>query len=292
MLNDMTRTRRGDMPPEQQARVDRLLAEFMAAVDALTEARGLQKGIARSQLPSSMNAVLGRDDLTIQAQFRQENRVGTYIQNPEISLTPQQAFSNASWESGFEDPFIIQFPAGLLDLSTEQRQSTLEKVASEHIDSEFKRFMILLSLMRTRPIFGPTPPAMDGRSVLLLLPRQEGQKKSTEAIMNAVKANGLVAIEAEDIRKGKSAVREMWESLNRSGLVIADLAGPDAEVMYGLGIAHTVGKETILLLPQGSRYLTDIPKTHRVEYEDSDAGRARLTEQLTELLGSLRQPIS
>jgi len=54
MLFDMTRTRSGNMSPELQAGVDRLIEEFMAAVNAITDDRHLQRGIARSQLPSSM----------------------------------------------------------------------------------------------------------------------------------------------------------------------------------------------------------------------------------------------
>jgi hypothetical protein len=84
----------------------------------------------------------------------------------------------------------------------------------------------------------------------------------------------------------------MWLSLNRAAIIIADLTGADAGVMYGLGIAHTLGKETILVQPQGSKYLTDIPRTHRIEYEDSKAGRARLEEQLWEMLRSMLQPIA
>jgi hypothetical protein len=60
--------------------------------------------------------------------------------------------------------------------------------------------------------------------------------------------------------------------------------------MYGLGIAHTLGKETILIHPQGSKYLTDIPRTYRIEYEVSEAGRAKLEEQLSLMLGTMLAP--
>ena len=70
MLCDKTRTRSGDMSLELQARIDRLLDEFMQSVDAIAQDRHLQKGIARSQLPSSMVAILDRDTLSILAQFR------------------------------------------------------------------------------------------------------------------------------------------------------------------------------------------------------------------------------
>ena len=73
--------------------------------------------------------------------------------------------------------------------------------------------------------------------------------------------------------------------------MVADLTGPDPGVMYGLGIAHTVGKETILICPHGSEYLVDIPNAHRIDYEDSDSGRIKLLQTLSEKLKILLEPM-
>jgi hypothetical protein len=62
--------------------------------------------------------------------------------------------------------------------------------------------------------------------------------------------------------------------------------------MYALGIAHTVGKETLLIYPKGSRYLVDIPRTHRIEYEDSESGREKLKGDLTRLLAEILEPVT
>ena len=292
MLNEMTRIRNGNMSPELQAKVDELIEEFMAIVNAMAEDRHLQKGIARSQLPNSMVAILDKEKLSILAQFRLENRFASYFNNSNIALTPQQAANSAQWEFGLEDAFIIQFPKELLEQSTEQRHSDLRKISSQHIDQEFNRFMVLLSLMRTRPIFGQAPLTASARSLFLLMSQDKDQRKNYETILKAIESNGIVADEAEDIRNGRSSVRDMWYSLNQAAIVVADLTGSDAGVMYGLGIAHTIGKETILIHPKGSKYLTDIPRTYRIEYEDSNVGRAKLQEQLREMLQSMTETIS
>jgi hypothetical protein len=82
-----------------------------------------------------MVAILDKENLSILAQFRLENRTASYFYRPDIALTPQQAANSAQWEFGFEDPFVIQFPEILLEQSSEQRRPDLEKIASEHIDS-------------------------------------------------------------------------------------------------------------------------------------------------------------
>jgi hypothetical protein len=291
MLNDVARMRSGEMEAELSAKVDKLIDEFMAIVDATTEERHLQRGIARSQLPCSMVAILDKKSLSILAQFRLENRTASYFYKPDIALTRQQAANSAQWEFGFDDAFIIQFSANLIEQSAQERHAALQEVASTHIDSEFQRLEKMLSLMRTRPIFGQAAEPVGAKTLFLLLPRDANLRGNEKAILDASRANNLLIEEAEDIRNGRSAVREIWYSLNHAAVIIADLTGPDAGVMYGLGIAHTLGKETILIYPQGSKYLTDIPRTHRIEYENSDAGRAKLEEQLSLMLGTMLAPV-
>jgi hypothetical protein len=290
MMHDGARSRSGSMPTELQEEIDRMLDEFMAEVEAISQDRHLQKGIVRSQLPCDMLAVVDKDNLYVVAQLRSENRTSTYIYNPEASWTPQKVLNSAQWEFRFTDPFLIQFPASLVAEKNE-RHEALRKIASDHIDSEFNRFMGLLSLLRTRPIFGPAPGASSPEMALLLLPSPEEPDKNSQAIIQAAEVEELMVVLAEDIRRGKSAVKEMWTSINEARIVIADLTGPDPSVMYGLGIAHTVGKETILICPQGSEYLAGIPNTHRIEYEDSDDGRMRLQQALSEMLKDLLGPM-
>jgi hypothetical protein len=290
MMHDGARSRGGTMPTELLEKVDRLLDEFMAEVDTISQDRYLQKGIARSQLPCDMLAVVDKDNLYVVAQLRSENRTSTYIYNPEASWSPQKVLNSAQWEFRFTDPFLIRFPASLVAEKNE-RHETLRKIASEHIDSEFTRFMSLLSLLRTRPVFGPASGASSPEMAFLLLPSPEGLDKNSQAIIQAAEAEGLTILLAEDIRRGKSVVRGMWTSINEARIVIADLTGPDPSVMYGLGIAHTVGKKTILICPQGSEYLAGIPNTYRIEYEDSDSGRMKLQQDLSEKLKVLLEPM-
>jgi hypothetical protein len=292
MLYDRSRARSGDMPEDLQVKVDDFLQEFMGLVDSSVEERHLQRGIARSQLPSSMVALLDRDSLFIMAQFRPEDRISQYLINPNLAFTMEKAHTNAQWEFGFEDPFVIQFPANLLDQSPAQRRASLEKIADEHIESEFLRFMSLLGLVRTRPIFGSVPAPVDSRTAILLLPPEEIGGDKHRLMVRAAEGMGWQCELPEDIRSGKAAVRALWLSINQSPVTIADLTGEDPAVMYALGIAHTVGRETILIRPKGSKLLADIPRTRGIEYEDGPEGRKKLEEQLGKILDYLRQPMA
>src|SRR5512137_1664586 len=220
MLSDKSRMRSGDMEAELSARVDALLDEFMAAVDAMTEERHLQRGIARSQLPSSMVAILDKESLTVMGQFRLENRVASFFHRPDIALAYQQADNSARWEFGFEDPFIIQIPAALMEQSEKSRKAALQSIAGRHIDSEYQRLEEKLSLMRSRPIFGEAGEPVMAKSLLLLLSKNGGQAVAEKAILSAISANDLPYEGAPDIQSGRSAVRELWYSINHAALIM------------------------------------------------------------------------
>lgn len=277
----------GDMPPELRERVDRIAEEFVAIVDRLVDERHLQKGIARIQLPCSIVFILDRDWFYILGQFRVENRITGYYHRPDKSMSPQKIADNARWEFGFEDAFVIQLPADVLEKGADERRSSLQEIASKHIDEEFLRLAQLLNLIRTRPVFGPANYPVQSGSLLLLLPRDGKARVNTDLIKRAVGASGLLGEEAEDIRNGKATVREIWQSINQAAVILADLTGADPQVMYCLGIAHTLGKDTILVHPQSSKYLIDIPRTESIEYEDSAQGREKLEEQIRETMSSL-----
>jgi hypothetical protein len=285
------RNQGGTMPAELQRKVDELLDQFVAMVDAVSEERHLQRGIARSLLPCSIAAILDGENLFLVAQLRSENLFSVYVYTPETTWLPDKVMNNASWEFGFEDPFLLQFPAGLLEASEEERREDVRRLATEHVDSEFKRFMSRLSLLRTRPIFGSAPSAVDARSAFLLLPSPWGSSRIFEAVSRAAEANRLYVNVLEEIRAGRSAIRGAWISINESRVVIADLTGPDPGVMYALGMAHTVGKETVLIYPKGSSYLVDLPKILRIEYEENEDGAAKVERELSAMLAGLIQPI-
>jgi hypothetical protein len=290
MMHTGTLTRGGNMPTELQENVDKLLNEFISEVDAITQERHLQRGVARSLLPCSLVAVLDRDQLSVVAQLRTENRASSYLYDPESSFDYRKLLNNAVWEFGFEDPFIIQFPEKLLSESPDERKAELREIAAKHIDSEFTRLQGLLNLMRTRPIYGAVTQSSGDRDALILAP-PDGSSPVDQSITRAVELNGMMPNLAGDIREGKAAIRNMWLSINEARMIVADLTGPDPGVMYGLGIAHTVGKETILIRPRGTKYLTGIPKTQSLEYDTGEEGQKKLEYDLSKLIKSLIQGI-
>ena len=84
------------------------------------------------------------------------------------------------------------------------------------------------------------------------------------------------------------------ESICEARIVLADLTGFNPNVMYELGIAHTVGKDTLILYQnrnnEGTRFPFDLAHIRRIEYENTMAGGQKLETDLKETLGNILNP--
>lgn len=76
-----------------------------------------------------------------------------------------------------------------------------------------------------------------------------------EVIREAADAAGLRSFRADAISSAGSIIDQIFESIAKSGLVVADLTGRNQNVMYELGLANAMGKDTVLL----SQEIDDVP---------------------------------
>jgi hypothetical protein len=78
----------------------------------------------------------------------------------------------------------------------------------------------------------------------------------------------LNVIRADDIFGPRKIINDIWQSINKAGLIIADISIHNANVFYELGIAHTLGKEVILTRKKdGEKSPFDISAWRYIEYE-------------------------
>ncbi len=74
-------------------------------------------------------------------------------------------------------------------------------------------------------------------------------------IKRVVRDCSLVAMKADDIYSNRPVMEDVWTHLNQARLVIADLTDSNPNVFYELGIAHTLGKDVIMI----AQHLTKVP---------------------------------
>lgn len=295
MMHKGARTTGGNMPAELQQKVNKLLDEFGVLVQGISQERHLQRAVVRSRLTCSLVAVLDQDNLFILTQRHFGMPSSLFFHVPEKQLTPQQALDVARWEFGLEDLFLITFPNQLLEQDEVQRRPALEAIATVHVDSEFQRVIKMTSLIQINPLFGPASYSVDERLAFVLMSFTEDLTRIyTSIIKPTVEAKGLVCHRADDFKTNKAIIQDIWKAICEARLIIADITDLNPNVMYELGIAHTVGKETILIYQRGRgkdpKFPFDLAHIRRIEYEDSASGGKNLELDLSATLSSILKP--
>ena len=88
---------------------------------------------------------------------------------------------------------------------------------------------------------------------------------------------------ADDIY-GHNILEDIWTAINESAVIIADVTGRNPNVMYEVGIAHTLGKSVILLTQEVNDIPFDFRGYRHIDYTDDVDGFAKLTRELPNFL--------
>jgi hypothetical protein len=283
----------GNLPPELSQKIDALLDEFLESTQAEVRRRKVRSAVVRSMLPCSVITIVDADTLWITAQ-KQAGMPSTNSLDYRAERFPaEEIYAAAKWEFGFDNPFVIAFPATLIYLSKEERLPALDAIAKSHVESELQRVNSEMNTIQINPIFGPAQYKVDGRLAFVLMPFTE---ELTEIYQTVVKPTvekkefGLVCKRADDIKSNRAIIQDIWKSICEARIVIADMSNLNPNVMYELGIAHTIGKETVLLYQktkQELRFPFDLSHIRRIEYENTMPGAKALESELCVTLSNV-----
>ena len=110
-----------------------------------------------------------------------------------------------------------------------------------------------------------------------------------QALAAACKAMSVTPVRGDDVFTPTDILVDIWQSINGADFVIADITGRNPNVLYELGVAHTLAKPVLII----SRHAADIPidlSTRRIIlYGQSDDDwredlGTKVTKAITEIL--------
>jgi hypothetical protein len=295
MFHKGARTTGGNLPNDLARKIEALLDQFTAAVAGMVKARNIRPAMVRSMLTCSLFEVVDSKHLFVVAQKHLGMPTTYAVHHPDKAFSSEDVYQAAIWELGFDDPFVIQFPVSLLDQDNTARAASLEAIANTYVDSEYNRVQRQMNVIQINPIFGPASFSIDLRLAFVLMPFTDELTEIYNAFIKPtveLAEFNLVCRRADDIKSNKAIIQDIWKSICEARLVIADLSGLNPNVMYELGVAHTVGKETILIHQGGGtvKFPFDLAHIRRIEYNNDALGGAKLTRELTETLRQVLTP--
>lgn len=132
-------------------------------------------------------------------------------------------------------------------------------------------------------------PSVDAQRCFVLLPlRSPFLGYFDKIIKPAALEVGLNAVKADDIYGTRAVIKDIWELIWTSKVVIAIVAGQNANVNYELGMCHALGIPTILVTERQEDVPFDYRHRRYIRYVPQEAGwEQRLFEDIRNTLRSV-----
>ena len=132
---------------------------------------------------------------------------------------------------------------------------------------------------------------LDPRFVFMLMPFKEPYPSLFRRVIKPVIESFNLECEPGYDRFGPGVViNDVWRDINRAQFVVAEISDLNENVMYELGLAHALGKPTILLSKHRAEDLNPLVVTFNVRHQRVlfyDPDKADLADQLEIWVGEL-----
>lgn len=113
-----------------------------------------------------------------------------------------------------------------------------------------------------------------------MMPFDVGFNPVYESIRRAAENAGLRCRRADDIWENAAIIQDVVALIDRSRVVVCDCSGRNPNVFYEAGIAHTLGREVILITQSEHDIPFDLRHLRYIRYLNNNEGRAGLTGAL------------
>ncbi len=141
---------------------------------------------------------------------------------------------------------------------------------------------------RPRPaVFQLSENPVDPNLVSLMMPFSGDFSPVHRAIKTAIEVDGYACRRADDFWLHAHIMHDVVELICTSGVVICDLSGKNPNVFYEAGIAHTLGKEVILITQSMDDVPFDLRALRCISYLNNNEGCAQLAAEITDRLRTI-----
>lgn len=100
--------------------------------------------------------------------------------------------------------------------------------------------------------------------------------------------NGFEVMKADDIFTPTAFHKDVQNYIKRACLVLADVTNKNPNVLYELGFAHALGKDTIIITQNKEDVPSDFKHLRYFKYDDDEKGWKSLRVRLDKVVGSIK----
>jgi hypothetical protein len=198
-----------------------------------------------------------------------------YVLDPDIPPIPND--------------ILFRVAAHDLDINT---SSPIPESSRNHWSiKDIDLFKVLLkhqSSLRIKPkVFSLPDVAIDSSLVAVMMPFDESFTGVFEALKGAIESLDMRCQRADDIWVNDHVVQDVVFLLAKASIVICDLSNRNANVFYETGIAHTLGKEVILIASSPHDIPFDVSAIRHIQYLRNTEGLSLLADNVTQRVRTL-----
>lgn len=190
----------------------------------------------------------------------------------------------------FEQPFGFAFARLILDAPEVEQNKALRLFSENYINNEIQNLDKLNRLVKINPIFQGRDFMLNNNLVFMLAPFKEPFNTIYHDHIKATveSIEGLKCIRADDIYDNKPIIEDIWKSINEAHIIVSELTERNPNVFYETGVAHTVGKEVILLTQNMEDVPFDLRHLRCILYEYTPRGIQTLEQNLKNTINNIR----
>lgn len=135
-------------------------------------------------------------------------------------------------------------------------------------------------------------PSADPRfqsDIFMIMPfkNTDVQKVYEDHVCVAAKNLGMTIKRGDDFWSKHYIIAEIWSAINAATIIIADCTGRNANVFYELGIAHTLGKNTILITSKKNDIPFNVQSWRAIIYKYTPPGMKIFEGELTDAIRTI-----
>lgn len=136
----------------------------------------------------------------------------------------------------------------------------------------------------------PDPGEIQDDQLSAMMPFSPAFDDVYAAIIRSAERSNMRCNRVDGIWENHSVIQDVISLIDRSRYVVCDCSGRNPNVFYEIGIAHTLGKEVILITQSGDDVPFDLKHLRYIQYSNNAAGRQSLEDALVARIRTPLQP--
>ena len=274
----------GDVDEKVQEQLGRIFSIIDSEIEEIAQTAGLSRNGVRLLQPVHCCTLVGDTEVFVVVDPAGVGAIVVYryadVSGEAMNLPT--AIMLAERDLSFQNAFGFTFQRSLLDADEQNQRAEATRIAGRYINDELAELERQSRIVRINPIFQGREFLVDEGLAFVLSPFAEPFDTIYEDHLkpSVESAGDLRCLRADDIYDNRPIMEDIWKSINEAKIIISDLTGKNPNVFYETGIAHTIGKEVVLVTQSMADVPFDLRHLRCIVYEYVPRGMTTFEQNL------------